>query len=301
MPYARIALAAAALAVTATTAPLSHHPTAGRPTAGQPAAPASAPGSVTPGLVAPPRYDHVVVAIFENHTYTSVIRNANAPYITGLANSGANFTQSFGVTHPSQPNYLALYSGSTQGITSDSCPHTFSGDNLGHQLIAAGFTFTGYSESMPSDGYTGCSSGQYARKHNPWVNFTDVPAASNLRFSRFPTDFTTLPTLSIVVPNLCDDMHDCSVSTGDTWARNNLDTYVQWAKTHNSLLILTFDEDDSSHSNRIPTVFSGPGVLTGDYSEHVDHYTVLRTLEDMYGLAALGNAASRTAIGDIWG
>src|SRR5438874_419011 len=204
-----------------------------------------------------PAYDHIVVVVEENHSFSEVIGNANAPYITSLANTGAKMTQSFAVTHPSEPNYLALYSGSTHGLTDDSCPHTYTGENLGHQLIAAGKTFTGYSESMPSDGYTGCTSGSYARKHNPWVNFTNVPAASNLRFSRFPTDFTTLPAVSVVVPNLCDDMHDCSVSTGDTWTRNHLGTYATWAKAHNSLLLVTFDEDDRSASNRIPTLFYG--------------------------------------------
>jgi hypothetical protein len=257
-----------------------------------PAHPASA--AVTAAL---PRPDHVVIVIEENHSYNEII--GPATYLTSLANAGAKFTQSFAITHPSQPNYLALFSGSTQGITSDSCPHTFSGVNLGSRLIGAG-SFVGYSESMPSDGYTGCTSGTYARKHNPWVNFTNIPAASNLRFSRFPTDFTTLPTVSIVAPNLCSDMHDCSVATGDSWARSHLDAYAQWAKTHNSLLIVTFDEDDSSMSNQVPTIFYGQSVKTGAYSEHITHYSVLRTLEDMYGLACTGSACSATAIADVW-
>lgn len=105
-----------------------------------------------------PAYDHIVVVVEENHSYGEIIGNANAPYITSLANNGAKMTQSFAVTHPSEPNYLALFSGSTQGLTDDSCPHTYSAENLGHQLTAAGKTFKGYSESMPSDGYTGCSS-----------------------------------------------------------------------------------------------------------------------------------------------
>jgi phosphatidylinositol-3-phosphatase len=265
------------------------------------AAPAGqAAGSPDVSITAVPQLSHVVVAIFENHKYSSIIGSSSAPYINGLAGQGAKFTQSYAITHPSQPNYLALYSGSTQGITDDSCPHTFSGNNLGHQLINSGRSFIGYSESMPSDGYTGCSSGEYRRKHNPWVNFSNVPASSNLRFSRFPTTFSSLPTVSFVVPNMCNDMHDCSVSTGDTWAKNHLDAYVQWAKTHNSALILTFDEDDGSAGNHIATVFVGQHVKVGSFSEHIDHYTVLRTLEDMYGLAALGNAASRTAISDIW-
>ncbi|MFE0027917.1 alkaline phosphatase family protein [Amycolatopsis sp. NPDC059021] len=247
-----------------------------------------------------PRPDHVVVVVMENHSYKEIVGSSSAPYLTSLANGGANFSQSFAVTHPSEPNYLALFSGSTQGLTDDSCPHTYSSANLGSRLIGAGNSFVGYSESMPSDGYTGCTSGQYARKHNPWVNFTNVPASSNLRFSRFPTDYTTLPNVSFVVPNLCNDMHDCSISTGDTWVRNNIDAYAQWAKTHNSLLIVTFDEDDRSQNNQIPTIFSGQHVKTGKYTEHITHYNVLRTLEDAYGLACTGSACSATPITDSW-
>ncbi|HKT04880.1 MAG TPA: alkaline phosphatase family protein [Rugosimonospora sp.] len=247
-----------------------------------------------------PSFDHIVVVIEENHSFSEVIGDSSAPYLTSLADGGANMTQSFAVTHPSQPNYLALFSGSTQGTTSDSCPHTFSAENLGHQLIAAGLTFKGYSESMPSDGYTGCTSGRYARKHNPWVNFTNVPASSNVRFSTFPTDYTTLPKLSFVVPNLCDDMHDCSVSTGDSWLQTNLGAYATWAASHNSLLAVTFDEDDSSASNQIPTLFSGAHVATGAYAEHITHYSVLRTLESLTGLACVGSSCSASPITDIW-
>jgi len=252
-----------------------------------------------------PRYDHVVVVIEENTSESTIIGNTTqAPYINSLASAGANFTQSFAVTHPSQPNYLALFSGSTQGVTDDTCPQSFAANNLGNQLITAGFTFAGYSETMPSDGYTGCTSGTsgYARKHNPWSDFTDLAASTNKAYTSLPTDFTTLPTLSFVIPNLCDDMHDCSVTTGDTWLKNNLDAYVTWAKTHNSLLIVTWDEDDSTTSaNQIATIFVGANVKAGNYAETINHYSVLRTLETMYGLSALGNAASATPITDVWG
>ncbi len=251
-----------------------------------------------------PRYDHVVIVIEENTSQATVIGNtAQAPYINSLAAAGANFTQSFAVAHPSQPNYLALFSGSTQGVTNDNCPQSFAANNLGNQLITAGFTFAGYSETMPSNGYTGCTSGTsgYARKHNPWSNFTDLAATTNLAYSSIPTDFTTLPTLSFVIPNLCDDMHDCSLTTGDTWLKNNLDAYATWAKTHNSLLIVTWDEDDSTTSaNQVATIFVGANVKPGNYSETINHYRVLRTLETMYGLAALGSAASASPISDVW-
>ncbi|GAB3969631.1 hypothetical protein GCM10029978_041300 [Actinoallomurus acanthiterrae] len=259
---------------------------------------ASAPANAAAGL---PRPDHVVVVVMENHSYSEIVGNSSAPYITSLAGQGANFSQSFAVTHPSEPNYLELFSGSTQGVTDDSCPHTFSAANLGSELIGAGLTFTGYSENMPSDGYTGCTSGTYARKHNPWVNFTNVLAADNRTYTSFPTDYSTLPTVSFVVPNLCDDMHDCSVGTGDTWLKNNIDAYAQWAKTHNSLLVLTWDEDDSSQSNQIPTVMVGAGVTPGTYSEHITHDNVLRTIEDFYGLPYAGNSAGVSPITDVFG
>jgi hypothetical protein len=244
---------------------------------------------IQPAIAAGPRYDHVLIVIMENHGLAQVVGNPAAPYITALSRQGANFTNAHGIGHPSQPNYLALFSGSTQGITNDSCPHTYTGvDNLAAQLIAAGFSFAGYSESMPSAGYAGCRAGDYVRKHNPWVNFTNVPAASNLPYSAFPTDLARLPTVSFLVPNLVSDMHDGSVNTGDVWLKNNIDAYAQWAKTHNSLLILTFDEDDSSSTaNLIPTILVGAGVLPGSYGELIDHYNILATVESLYGLPAL--------------
>ena len=111
----------------------------------------------------PPRPNHIVMVIEENHSYSQIIESPDAPYINSLAAQGAVFTQSFGVTYPSQPNYLALFSGSTQGITDNSCPHTFTTPNLGHALLEAGLTFAGYSEDLPSVGSLICSVGLYAR------------------------------------------------------------------------------------------------------------------------------------------
>ncbi|WP_223199224.1 putative Ig domain-containing protein [Solihabitans fulvus] len=248
-----------------------------------------------------PRPDHVVVVIEENHSYADIVGSSSAPYINNtLVQGGASFSQSFAVSHPSEPNYLAFFSGSTQGLSDDSCPHTYSGANLGQELTGAGLTFGGYSESMPSNGYTGCTSGDYARKHNPWVNFTNVSSSANKTFGAFPTDYTTLPTVSVVVPNLINDMHDGTIAQGDTWLQSNIDGYAQWAKAHNSLLVVTWDEDDFSQNNQIPTIFYGSGVKSGSYGENINHYNVLRTLEDAYGLPYAGAAASATPITDAW-
>jgi acid phosphatase len=246
-----------------------------------------------------PAFDHIVLVMFENKA-TSQITASSAPYFTSLAAQGATFSQSYAITHPSQPNYIALLSGATQGVTSDSCPKTFSAENLAHQLIAAGLTFRGYSESMPSDGYTGCSSGQYMRKHNSWVDFSNVPAASNVTYASFPSSYASLPTVAFVTPNMCSDMHDCSIATGDTWLKNNLDAYAQWAKTHNSLLIVTFDEDNSLSLNHIYTAFVGAHVAAGTYDEKITHYTVLRTVEAAYGLSTIGGATSVSPVTDVW-
>ncbi|MFI9254267.1 alkaline phosphatase family protein [Streptomyces sp. NPDC053069] len=251
-----------------------------------------------------PSPDHVVVVVFENHAYSQVIGSSRAPYINSLKSQGANLTQSYAETHPSQPNYFALFSGSTQGITDDSCytPGFSSAPNLASEMIAAGRSWASYNESLPSAGSTTCSSGNYARKHNPWFGFSNVPASSAKTFAQFPTDYSTLPQLSFVTPDLCSDMHDCSVSTGDTWLKNNLGAYATWAKTHNSLLVVTFDEDNRLSGNRIPTVLYGQPVTAGSSgSTTYDHYDLLRTLEDTQGLTShAGNAAAAQDITGIW-
>jgi len=260
----------------------------------------AAPSVVAAVVAAVPRPDHVVIVVEENHSNGAIIGNPDAPYINSLAASGANMTGFFAETHPSQLNYLAMYSGDTQAITDDSCPHTFSTPNIGAQLATAGFSFAGYSEGLPSAGYPGCYSGKYARKHNPWSDFSNVDAGANQPFTAFPTDYSTLPAVSYVIPNLDNDMHDGTVAQGDAWLQNNLSGYVTWAQTHNSVFVLTFDEDDHSQANQIATVITGQQIATGNYAEHVNHYNLLRTIEDGFGLPGIGAAATAAPLLDIW-
>jgi phosphatidylinositol-3-phosphatase len=264
----------------------------------------------------PARPEHVVLVIEENKAFSTIIGNTNpatgAPYINDLAAQGAVFTSSFAIQHPSEPNYLCLFSGSNQGIDNDSLPLTlFTTPNLGSLLIAKGLTFGGYSETMPRVGYTGSDYStvpdqyQYLKVCNPWVNWQGspanaIPAASNMPFANFPSDYSLLPTVSFVVPNMQDNMHNEIIPQGDAWLKNHLDGYAQWAKTHNSLLIVTFDEDDFTPANQIPTIFFGPMVRPGQYSETINHYNVLRTIEDMYGLGYAGNSATVAPITDAF-
>jgi hypothetical protein len=248
-----------------------------------------------------PRPVHTVVVVMENHSYADIIGNSAAPFINRLARSGALFTRSYAVTHPSEPNYLALFSGSTQAVPDDSCPHTFTVPNLAAGLIAAGMSFAGYSEDLPAAGSPVCAQGNYARKHVPWTDFSNVPGSVSKPFTSWPAgDFTQLPTVSYVIPNLCNDMHDCSVATGDAWLRAHIGGYANWAMSHDSLLIITWDEDDGSTGNQIPTIFAGQLVSPGQYSQSITHYSVLATIEAAYGLPRDGQAATARPITSVW-
>jgi phosphatidylinositol-3-phosphatase len=245
---------------------------------------------------------HVVIVVEENRSQANIIGNKSAPFINALAANGAMMAQSFAETHPSEPNYLALFAGSTFGVTEDVCPVDGGNvPNLASELLAAGYTFIGFAEGLPAVGSTVCSAGKYARKHVPWANFSNVPPANSVPFSAFPMgNYASLPTVSFVIPNNDNNMHDGSIAAGDAWLNRQLSGYANWAVANNSLLIVTWDEDDNTSRNQIPTVFYGAHVQPGTYNEQISHYNVLSTLEEMYGLPKTGNAANEPAITDIW-
>jgi len=308
-----------------------------------------------------PHPDHVVIVIMENHSFGQIIGNSAAPNINALAAEGANIVNaatdpiavmsgSHALRHPSQPNYLELFSGNHQGVLQDGRPGTsseplspslpFNTPNLGASLLAAGLTFATYSENLPSVGFDGDSyttdpaKSQYQRKHNPVANWqaADAPAnhhlpfSANQPFSAFPNDaagYAALPTAVFVVPDQQNDMHDGSITQGDTWLKAHiLDGYYQWARTHNSLLILTFDEDaNNTLTNQVATIFAGALIKAGNYPEAninppdartqdggiitptgtaMTHYNVLRTVEEMFGLAPIGGSANTPPVTDVF-
>jgi phosphatidylinositol-3-phosphatase len=307
-----------------------------------------------------PHPDHVVIVIMENKSFGQIIGNVAAPNINALATEGASIVNAPGdpnaltsgshaLRHPSQGNYLELFSGNNQGVLADGRPGTasepysaplpFNTPNLGASLIAAGFTFATYSEGPASVGFNGDASSsvpgqnQYERKHNPAANWqaADAPANNHLPpeinrpFTAFPQDaagYAALPTVAFVVPSEQHNMHDGSVVQGDAWLKSNiLDGYYQWAKTHNSLLILTFDEDaTNTPTNHITTIFAGALVKSGNFPETninppdarapdgwitltgtaMNHYNVLRSIEDIFGLTPLGGSAGTPAVTDVY-
>lgn len=259
-----------------------------------------------------PRPDHVVICMLENHSYQQIVGSPHTPYINSLVNESANLQKFFALTHPSQPNYLMMFSGSDQGETTDNLPvgTPWTTPNLGASLINSGFSFIGYSEDLPATGSTVAASGAYARKHSPWVNWqgtglNQIPVSSNLSFADFPSDFDSLPDVSFVIPNQDNDMHNGSdpdrIAIGDQWIEHNLKPYIDWAWNNNSLFILTFDEDNFTNINHIMCLFIGPMVRRGNYyMNNYNFYDLLRTLEDMYNLPNAANSAFAMPISEIW-
>jgi acid phosphatase len=248
---------------------------------------------------------HVVFVIEENKSYSTIIGNPSAPYLNQLAKAGASFTKATGVAHPSQPNYLALFTGQTN-LDADACPEqglSPTQPSLGGALIAARLSFAGYSEGLPRPGFTGCASGDqdegYARKHDPWTNFHDVPASANLPFASLPK-LDRLPTVSFIIPDLAHDMHTGSIVAGDAWLRRNVAPVIDWAQSHDSIVVIVWDESDTLNGNSIPLIIVGADVKPGLYDEAVDDYRLLRTVEDFYGLPHLGYSANVAPIQDIW-
>ena len=249
-----------------------------------------------------PHVEHVTIVVMENRNYASVVGSPAAPYFnTVLLPQAMLLRRAHAVAHPSEPNYLALFSGSTQGVTSDRCPVDFAVKNLASELAQAGYTFAGYAESMPRDGFTGCYTpdGLYARKHVPWVDFTNVLPAQNLRYEGLPAD---PPTVMWITPNMCNDMHDCSTRAGDRWLAKNLPAILAWNRRHDGLLIVTWDEadPDGDGTNRIPTVLAGPMVRAGTSDREVTHYGILRTIERFFGLPCIDQECRAATLEGVW-
>lgn len=231
----------------------------------------------------------------ENHGYRQVLGNTAAPFENALARGGVNFTHARARFHPTQPNYLEFFSGSTHGITDDDCIiDRISQPSLGGQLLRAGKSFTGYADGLTKPGAMTCESGDYYRYHNVPLAFADVPGSRVVPFSQFPNDsdsYSRLPALSWVTPNYAHDMHSGTIAAEDTWLATHLGGYARWASSHDSLLMVVFDEDDqNSGPNRIPVILAGAHLKSGDNPTPITHDTLVALIEDSVGVPRLGGA-----------
>jgi phosphatidylinositol-3-phosphatase len=260
-----------------------------------------------------PAFSTVFVIVMENHEYGSVIGSSAAPYANSLAASYGLATNYYGASHPSLPNYLALTAGSTFGIASDCTSCYVSATNIADQVEASGRSWKAYMEDMPTPCYMGASAGNYAMKHNPFMYYTDIRndaarcAAHVVPFTQFRADMSTgqVPNFVWITPNMCNDMHDCAVSTGDAWLRGVVPTITASAAFHKGgVLFVTWDEGSSSAGccgdtwgGHVATLVISPRVSPGFRSAIAEnHYGLLRTIEDAFHLAHLGAAGWSSSV-----
>jgi len=243
----------------------------------------------------------------ENEESTSIIGNGAAPYINGLANSYGLATQYYAVSHPSLPNYLALTAGSTFGISSDCTTCWVNASNLADQIETSGRSWKAYLEGMPSACFVG-DSYPYMQKHNPWLYYNDIRtnaarcSAHVVPFSRLGTDLGggSVPNYVWITPNMCNDMHDCSIATGDSWLSQQVPAILNSSAFQNGgVLFITWDEGDtnagcctySAGGNAAMLVISPLAGLGFASTIAEDHYSLVRTVEDSWGMPELNNAS----------
>ncbi len=262
------------------------------------------------------RFGHVFILVEENANYSDVIASPSMPYLNSLANQYGLATNYFADAHPSIPNYFELTTGQILTIIDASTPRTFpvSADNVVRELLAAGKTWKSYAEDLPSIGYTGDDTGRYAVRHNPLAYFTDVQndakQVQNLvPFSQLAADLNTanLPEYSFIVPNLCNDAHDCPLSTADTWLKTNIDPLInspQFQK--DGLLIIVFDEantlDLTAGGGHVTAVIVSP-LAKRSYKSiaFYQHQSVLRLTLEGLGVTKLpGDAATAPAMWEFF-
>ena len=287
--------------------PRAQHPLPGPPTAGPPTP--GGPGG-SPGQSGPTQplgaYQHIVWIVMENHGYNQVVGSSSAPFLNSLVSQYGSATNMFAEDHPSLPNYIAMTSGSRNGVSDDADPssHRLNVENIFHQLPSG--ASRSLEESMPSNCYGSDFGGTYAPRHNPMAYYTnlgtdcqnyDVPLGSTPDVS---AKFT------FITPNLCNDMHDCSVSTGDNWLSTFIPTITSTAdyQAGKTAIFVTWDEDDSTEGNHIPTIIvdpKGAHDTSACQGTRYTHYSMLKFVEQNFGLAQIANAASASSMAGCFG
>jgi len=259
-----------------------------------------------------PNFSHVFLIVMENEESTGIMGNSVAVYINALAGGHGLATEYFAVSHPSLPNYLALTAGSTFGIASDCTGCYVNATNIADQVESSGRSWKAYMESMPSTCYAG-DAYPYMQKHNPFIYYNDIRtnaarcAEHVVPFTQLSTDLTngTVPNLAWITPNMCNDMHDCSIATGDAWlAKVVPGILASSAYLNGGALFITWDEGSSgagccgnAAGGQVATlVIASNGVAGVRSTISETHYSLLRTIEDAWGLSPLGQASNAAAM-----
>ncbi len=281
------------------------------------ASPSSRPG-VTGAAAAGPK-PRLVVLVEENHSADQVIGRPGLPNINAMAEQGTLLTRFFAITHPSLPNYLALTSGDTHGITSD-CGHCeVDADNLGAQLERAGVTWKVYAQGLPASCDRSPTAGDYAKKHVPFLYYRSIlddprACADVVPYERFAADARAgeLPMVSFVIPDVANDMHGVGDGQDPREVESRADEFA--GQLHRTLrsspaweqdtrLVITWDEGGGGESGdssccdglatggHIPTLVVGPRVAAGTDATTYTTYSLLRSIEQLHGLPLLGHAA----------
>jgi phosphatidylinositol-3-phosphatase len=248
-----------------------------------------------------PKYSHIFVIVFENREFGQVIGNATVPYINSLASTYGLGTAYTAITHPSLPNYMGMTGGAT-AFGGDCVGCVVNARSVADQIEQSGRTWKGYMGDMPADCAT-TDSGRYAAKHNPFVHYTPIVSnASRCRshvvpLSEFYTDLSSanLPNFVWITPDMCSDMHDCAAAVGDRWLESLLPRVLGSSAFRNSVVYLVWDEGQTTAGGGGWTPFvvispdSAPRLQS---SRPANHYDLLRTIEDAWGLPPLGQAAA---------
>lgn len=268
----------------------------------------------------PPVFDHIFVVLMENHAYGQIIGSPDAPYVTQLAQTNASAGNYFALEHPSLGNYIGLTAGDTfNGRFQTDCDPApgcqVAEQGIHDRIEAAGLSWRGYMEGMPAP----CGTADfypYVVRHDPWVYFTNVSGDATrcqsavVPYEQLTTDLSsvgTTPSFVWITPDVCHDTHDCSIRTGDDWLSQNLPQIFNspaWT-SQNSLLLLTWDEDDGTEGNHVPMVAVGSKgtVKTGGYvsPNAYNHYSLLKTVEASWRLPPLtANDAAASSMNDLF-
>lgn len=271
---------------------------------------------------APSPFSHVFVIVMENTGYAQAIGNPNLPTLNALARKYGLATNYTGVAHPSLPNYVALLFGSTFGSRSNDPSQSFGGDNLALQLERASLSWRGYFQGLPSVGWNGGAAGNYGKKHNPFMLSADIAGNAKRRENVVKLDALSAdlnsgkaPNFALIVPDVCHDMHGALNCFWEPGLQRMGDAFIKtWTEkimassawTGNAAIVITFDEseggDKTGGGGKLATVVitkEGPrGVKS---AQPYNHYSLLRTLQDGWGLPPLREAEKAAPMTDLFG